>query len=105
MPENVSASDVREVLARYQNLYDESDDSSVWFEKITSLAVDLGFAAKPKEYKNNPELYKGHVGDISMILRVAVTGKCASPDLYSAMQILGRQTVLNRLNMALESVK
>ena len=104
MPENVSVADVKAVLTQYQNLYCQEDDSSVWFGKITDLATALGFAAKPKEYKTNPDAYKGHVGDISMIIRIAVTGKAASPDLYSVMQILGKETVISRLQKCLESL-
>ena len=103
-PENVSKEDSLAVLSRFAEIYDESDDSNSWFEKITVLAVSLGYAAKPKDYKASPESYKGHVGDISMILRIAVTGKCASPDLYSVMNILGKAEVLKRLANAAESL-
>ncbi len=104
-PENISSEDITEVLHRYVEIFDVSDDSNLWFERITNLAVSLGFAAKPKEFKANPEAYKGHVGDISMILRIAVTGKTASPDLYSVMQILGKEKVLERLEKATLLVK
>ncbi len=105
MPENVSKQDIVSVLEKYLEIYSETDDSTLWFEKITELAVSLGFASKPKEYKANPEQFKGHVGDISMILRIAVTGKSASPDLYSVMQILGKDAVFTRIQNALKSVK
>ena len=100
MPENVSTDCINQILTQYPDLYDESDDASTWFEKITNLATDLGFAAKPKEYKQNPDQYKGHVGDISMILRIAVTGKSASPDLYEVMKILGKHEICKRLSAA-----
>ncbi len=104
MPENVSKEDTLEILKRYCDIYDPADDGTVWFEKITKLATDLGFAAKPKEYKANPEAFKGHVGDISMVLRIAVTGKMASPDLCSVMGILGKEKVLERLNSAISEL-
>lgn len=104
MPENVSKEDTVEILKRYCDIYDPNDDSTVWFEKITKLSTDLGFAAKPKEYKANPEAYKGHVGDISMVLRIAVTGKAASPDLCTVMSILGKEKVLERLNNAIKDL-
>ncbi|MBR5296054.1 MAG: glutamate--tRNA ligase, partial [Clostridia bacterium] len=97
MPENVPADDVLSILTAYGSIFDENDESDVWFEKITKLATDLGYAAKPKEYKANPEMFKGHVGDISMVLRIAVSGKSASPDLCSVMKILGKEKVLERL--------
>ena len=104
MPENVSKEDTLEILKRYCEIYDPVDDATVWFEKITALATELGFAAKPKEYKANPEAFKGHVGDISMVLRIAVTGKAASPDLCCVMNILGKEKVLERLNKAIEDL-
>ncbi len=97
MPENLSKEDIKEILTQYLPLYSPKDDGTVWFEKLTQLAVSLGFAAKPKEYKQNPQAYKGHIGDVSMVLRVAVTGKTASPDLCSCMQILGKETVCRRI--------
>lgn len=97
LPENVPVNDAETVLREYRNHYDEADDQTVWFEKITALAVSLGYAAKPKEYRQAPERYKGHVGDISAVLRVAVTGRANSPDLYCVMKILGRRRVLERI--------
>lgn len=105
MPENVSQADILFILNEYQDLFDENDDSTVWFEKITELSVKHGFAAKPKEYKANPDAFKGHVGDVSMVLRVAVTGKAASPDLCSVMKILGKEKVLERLQIAAQNIK
>ena len=103
MPENVSVQDVLSVLEQYKDIYSQSDDQNQWFEKVTELSVRLGYAAKPKEYKNNPELYKGHVGDVSSVIRVAVTGKRNSPDLYAVMQILGEDRVRARLMSAAQA--
>ena len=104
MPSHVSREDTAAVLNAYRALYCEGDDADTWFQKITDLAVSLGFAAKPKEYKASPESFKGHVGDVSMVLRIAVTGKSASPDLYSVMKILGKEEVLSRLDQALSKL-
>lgn len=104
-PENVSPADTKEILTLYKSIYSENDDPQQWFERVKALAGDMGFAQKPKDYKKNPELYKGHVGDISMVLRVAVTGKTKSPDLYSIMQILGRDRVIQRLDSAADKIK
>ncbi len=101
MPENIPGEDILLILNSYKDIFDPADESDVWFEKITKLSTDLGYAAKPKEYKANPELYKGHVGDISMVLRIAVTGKAASPDLCSVMRILGKEKVIERLENAI----
>ena len=98
MPENVSNEDKAEILTKFAETYCESDDQETWFAKMTEIAEALGFAPKTKLYKKNPELYKGHIGDVSMVLRVAVTGRKNSPDLYEIMKILGKEKVLERLN-------
>lgn len=99
MPEN-ARKDVSTIIEKYIAVYDENDDSQQWFDRLKAIAVELGYAEKPKDYKKNPELYRGHVGDISMVLRIAVSGKTKSPDLYSIMQILGKDRVIKRLNAA-----
>ena len=99
-PETVTAEDKLEILNRYSALYNEDDDQETWFGKVTNLAEELGFAPKTKLYKKNPELYKGHVGDVSMVLRVAITGRRNSPDLYEIMKILGAEKVKERLENA-----
>ena len=100
MPDNVKQ-DVPDIIRKYISIYDENDDSAEWFEKLKTVATELGYAEKPKDYKKNPEMYKGHVGDISMVLRIAVSGKSKSPDLYSIMQILGKDRVIARLESAI----
>ena len=92
--------DADAILAGYGALYDEADDSDTWFLKIKDLSEKLGFARETKLYKEDPSRYKGHVGDVSGVLRVAVTGREASPDLYSVMRILGKERVLARLEAA-----
>lgn len=96
--------DIKAVLEQYPLLYDPADDPSAWFEKIKVLASKLGYASETKAYKKNPDQYKGHVGDISMILRVAVTMRQNSPDLCSVMSILGRETVSKRLSKAAQTL-
>ena len=89
---------------KYPEIFDISDDQNVWFDKIKNLASELGFASDMKDYKANPDKYKGSVGDVAMILRLAITGKTMSPDTYAVMQILGKEKVLNRISMALEII-
>ncbi|MBC8571066.1 glutamate--tRNA ligase [Zongyangia hominis] len=104
-PSQLSEADILSILEQYPALYDESDDQNAWFEKITNLGVSLGFAAKTKEYKQNPDAFKGHVGDVSMVLRVAVTGRTNSPDMYDVMRILGKERVTQRLQDAISRIK
>lgn len=96
-PENVSPEDVKAILTRYAALYSTEDDNSAWFERIKTLADSMGYAANMKDFKANPQAYKGNVGDVSMVIRVAVTGRQNSPDMFEVMRVLGRDTVTVRL--------
>ena len=68
-----------------------------WFNKTKEFAIEHGYAGSPKEYKKAPEEYKGHVGDICEALRVMITGRTKSPDLFSIMKILGKDRINNRI--------
>lgn len=103
LPENVSPEDAKAVLEAYLKTYDHSDDQSAWFDKIRTIATDLGYAAKPKDFKKNPEMYKGHVGDISTVIREAVTGRAQSPDIWEIQQILGEERTVARVKAAIEA--
>lgn len=103
-PENVSAADAKRILDEYAAIYDPADDSGVWFDRIKALAERLGYAANMKDYKQNPSAYPGSVADVSMVLRVAVTGRQNSPDMYEIMRLLGRERVLRRLGSAAENL-
>ena len=72
--------------------------------KVRELGETLGFAAKPKDYKKNPDQFKGHVGDVSQVIRLAITGRTNSPDLCSVMQILGEATCQQRLDEAIATL-
>ena len=96
-PEQFDKADIKAALEKFAQVYSASDDQDTWFGKIKETAASLGFAADTKEYKLSPDSYKGHVGDVSMFLRIAVTGKMNSPDMYSVMQILGGEKVIGRI--------
>jgi glutamyl-tRNA synthetase len=96
-PENVPPEDVPKLLKAYLESYDHSDDRTAWFERIRALAEANGYAAKPKDFKKNPTLYKGHVGDVSAVIRVALMGRKNSPDLWEIQQILGEERTKRRL--------
>lgn len=101
IPDSFSREDVNAVLAGFLDSYDEGDDMNVWFEKIKRIAAALGYAADMKEYKADPQAFKGSVADVSMFIRVAVTGKMNSPDLYTVMHILGKEHTEARLRAML----
>lgn len=98
VPEQVSDEDAREILSRYLDTYDHSDDQSAWFEKIRTITADLGYAVKPKDYKKHPEEYKGSVAHVSTVIRIAVMGRSQSPDVWSIQQILGEDKVRSRIS-------
>lgn len=88
------------LIEDYVNNYLDLDcTNEEWFNKVKEYAISNGFAGSPKEYKKNPEEYKGHVGDICEALRVMVTGRLKSPDLFSIMKILGKENVLKRISL------
>lgn len=100
-PEN-TMDDVKEILSRYLETYDHSDDQSQWFDKIRAIAEDLNYAARPKDYKKNPDQYKGHVGDVSTVIRIAVMGRSQSPDVWEIQQILGEERTKARLKAQIQ---
>ncbi len=91
--------DIDLVLDYINNHLDLDVDNETWFNGVKEFAVKNGYAASPKDYKNNPDNYKGHVGDICEAIRVMITGRLKSPDLFSIMKILGKERILNRIEM------
>ena len=96
-PEKFPKEVIKSALEKFVATYDEDDDQNVWFGKIKDIAASIGFAADMKEYKANLEAFGGNVADVSMFLRLAVTGKMNSPNMYSVMKILGGDKVKARI--------
>ena len=92
---------IADVLKRFLAVYDPSDDSGVWFDKVKAITEAIGFTIDMKAYKADPTAFPGTVADVSTFLRQAVTGKTNSPDLYTVMQILGKETSLARIQNTL----
>lgn len=93
----LSMDEVHQMASEYAKMYSATDDKDTWFGKIKQLAVKFGFADNMKEYKANPNNYKGSVADVARILRVLMTGRTQSPDLYAIMQVMGEGEVKSRL--------
>lgn len=90
--------EIKMILDEYFNkYYDANDDKDTWFHKMKELASSIGYASEVKEYKEHPEQYKGHIGDISMVVRVAMTTKSMTPDLYQILKLLGIERINKRL--------
>jgi glutamyl-tRNA synthetase len=104
IPDSFDKQDIAAALTAFVATYDETDDMTVWFDKVKAIARDLGFADDMKAYKADPTAFKGSVADVSMFLRVAVTGKQNAPDLYTVMHILGRERALARINATIASL-
>lgn len=100
-PPEVPECDIPLILEKYTESYDHGDDQSTWFGKIRDIASELGYALKPKDYKKQPELYKGHVGHVSTVIRIALTGRAQSPDIWSIQQIMGENMTRRRIGEAL----
>lgn len=100
LPENIKSADAVSILTAYKKVYSADDDKDVWFEKIKALCEPFGFTSNVKEYKENPEAFKGHVGDVSTVIRIAVTSRTNTPDLCTIMKLLGQDEVIKRLSDA-----
>ena len=95
--DKISGEDAKKVITEYLKVYNYDDDKQTWFDKIKDVAEKLGYAREVKEYKQNPENWPGHVGDVSTVIRVALTGRRNTPDMYEIMQVLGNEEVQERL--------
>ena len=80
------------------------ENGNVNFDKIKELAGEMGYAKEVKEFKENPDKYKAHVGDVSTVLRVALTGRTNTPDMYEIMQVLGKESIIKRFEKAKEQL-
>lgn len=97
LPENIPAEEAVAILEDYLATYDHSDDNEVWFGKIRTITENRGYAVRPKDYKKNPDAYKGHVGDVSTVVRLAITGRRNSPDIWAIQQVLGEEKTIARV--------
>lgn len=95
--------EIQKILTTYMEKYfDIDDDKQVWFDKMKDLAEEMGYAREVKAYKQEPEKWPGHVGDISTVIRVSLTGRQNTPDMYEIMQVLGKESVTTRLEKAIQ---
>ena len=104
VPAEAEADKVK-ILGEYLSSYNHADTQEEWFNKIREIATNLGYAAKPKDYKKNPDDYKGHVGHVSTVIRLALVGRAQSPDVWAIHQIMGEDMVKARINRMIEEEK
>ncbi|MBQ6818163.1 MAG: glutamate--tRNA ligase [Clostridia bacterium] len=101
LPENISAADAAAILERYVADYDHDVDKDGWFNGLKAICPDLGYSPDVKAYKKDPDAFKGHVGDVSTVVRLAITGRRNTPDLYAIMQLLGKDECVKRIQNAM----
>lgn len=97
MPEECDEETRKLFFAKYLESYDHADDSSAWFDKVKTITDELGFAVKPKDYKKNPDQFKGSIVHITNMLRIALTGRANAPDIHEVSHVLGEDIVRNRI--------
>ena len=102
--EGYTKEQLKEILENYINIYDDKDEQDIWFNKIKDLTDKLGYCSNMKEYKENKEQYKGSVADVSNIIRIAITSKNMSPNLYDIMKLLGKERVIKRLENCIKEI-
>jgi len=103
LPE-VGPAEVKAVINKFLDSYNVADGQEEWFAKIKQIAVDLGYAADLKTFKQVPDQYKGYVADVAKILRVFLTGKTETPNLYEIIRVMGEKRVKDRLKKALKKL-
>ena len=99
--EKISVEDRKAILNAYLETYAYEDEKQAWFDKIKAICDNLGFASNNKDYKANPEQYKGNISDVSNVIRVALTGRQMSPDMYEIMQVMGKEATIKRISECL----
>lgn len=103
-PESLSKEDVKLVLEAYKNSYNKEDDKDTWFDRAKDTAEGLGFARDAKTYKKNKESFKGHIGDFMSVVRIAISGRKNTPDLYDILNVMGEDRLKARLEKAAKSI-
>ncbi len=103
-PENISKADAKEILENYKTIYTKDLTADDWFPALRDMAESLGYAKTPKLYKETPESFKGHVGDVSTIVRIAITGRTNTPDLYQISEVLGYDETIARIDNAINNL-
>ena len=88
--------EIKNILNVYMDKYFDISDKDIWFQNIKDLCDELGYASNMKEYKENPDKYKGNIADVSGVLRIALTTRSMTPDLYEIMRLLGKDRILKR---------
>ena len=98
-PVNITKEEAKDIILKYKAIYNHSDSKDIWFSKLKSFSESLGYSVDRKAFKKTPDKYKGQLSDIAAVIRIALTGKNNTPDLYEIMQVMGEKRVLDRLSL------
>jgi glutamyl-tRNA synthetase len=91
--------EIKNIINTYiDKYYDENDDKDTWFNKVKELSEELGYASNMKDYKENPDNYKGSVADVSTVIRVSLTTRSQTPDLYELLRLMGKDRIKERFS-------
>ncbi len=93
--------EIKNILNKYKEIYNENDDKNTWLQNIKNMCNDFNLAPDIKTYKVDKQAFKGHVGELTQVLRFVMTGKTQSPDLYEVMKVLGKDQIEKRLDIML----
>jgi glutamyl-tRNA synthetase len=95
-PETMSEDDIKRIISEYAKVYIHTDTKDMWFDRVKEFCETIGYSKDVKTFKKNPGVYKGHVGDVTGVIRVAVANRKNTPDLYEVMQVMGQEKIMNR---------
>ena len=104
-PENIDKQSALEILENYKEVYTPDLTAEDWFPAVRDMAEKLDYAKNPKLYKENPDNFKGHVGDVSTVIRIAITGRSNTPDLFWISTVLGYDETVKRIDTAINFLK
>jgi glutamyl-tRNA synthetase len=94
--EAMDTDEVSRLIREYTRVYTHTDSKDMWFDRVKEFCEEMGYSKDVKTFKKNPGVYKGHVGDVTGVIRVAVTNRRNTPDLYEIMQVMGEKKVMER---------
>ncbi len=100
-PENISNNEVKNILEKYITVFNLTDTKEEWLNRIREFSEELGYAKDTKTYKESPEKYKGYLADTTTVIRIALTKRKQTPDLYEVMKVLDSTEVKRRFNHAI----
>jgi glutamyl-tRNA synthetase len=100
--ETMEPDEAKRIVSEYIKIYNHSDSKEMWFDRVKEFCETIGYSKNVKSFKKNPGVYKGHVGDVTGAIRVALTNRRNTPDLYEIMQIMGEKKVMERFEKVIK---